>query len=195
MLTEVAGLADQGVKEVTLLGQNVNGYRGRMGGGNEIADFAHLLAYVHEIPGLERIRYTTSHPNEFTQRLIDAYAHLPKLVNHVHLPVQHGSDRMLAAMKRSYTAMEYKHTVRQLAGGATGHQPVERLHRRLPRRDRRRPRQDDEADRRPGFRQQLLVRVLAAARYAGGGAGRRHASGRQARATARTAGAGGSERA
>jgi tRNA-2-methylthio-N6-dimethylallyladenosine synthase len=114
VLTEVAGLADQGVKEVTLLGQNVNGYRGRMGGGNEIADFAHLLAYVHEIPGLERIRYTTSHPNEFTQRLIDAYAHLPKLVNHVHLPVQHGSDRMLAAMKRGYTAMEYKHTVRQL---------------------------------------------------------------------------------
>jgi tRNA-2-methylthio-N6-dimethylallyladenosine synthase len=118
VLTEVAGLADQGVKEVTLLGQNVNAYRGRMGrsdgDGAEIADFALLLDYVHEIPGIERIRYTTSHPNEFTQRLIDAYARLPKLVDHLHLPVQHGSDRILAAMKRGYTAMEYKHTVRKL---------------------------------------------------------------------------------
>jgi tRNA-2-methylthio-N6-dimethylallyladenosine synthase len=114
VLTEVAGLADQGVKEVTLLGQNVNAYRGRMGPTGEIADFAHLLEFVHEIPGLERIRYTTSHPNEFTQRLIDAYARLPKLVDHLHLPVQHGSDRILAAMKRGYTAMEYKSTVRKL---------------------------------------------------------------------------------
>jgi tRNA-2-methylthio-N6-dimethylallyladenosine synthase len=120
VLTEVAGLADQGVKEVTLLGQNVNAYRGRMGASAEIADFALLLDYVHEIPGIERIRYTTSHPNEFTQRLVDAYGRLPKLVSHLHLPVQHGSDRILAAMKRGYTAMEYKSTVRKLRGVRPG---------------------------------------------------------------------------
>ena len=114
VLTEVVGLAEQGVKEVTLLGQNVNAYRGRMGAGSDIADFALLLEYVHEIPGIERIRYTTSHPNEFGARLIEAYARLPKLVDHLHLPVQHGSDRMLAAMKRGYTAMEFKSTVRKL---------------------------------------------------------------------------------
>jgi tRNA-2-methylthio-N6-dimethylallyladenosine synthase len=114
VLVEVAGLADQGVKEVTLLGQNVNAYRGRMAGSTEIADFALLLEYVHEIPGIERIRYTTSHPNEFTQRLIDAYARLPKLVNHLHLPVQHGADRILMAMKRGYTTLEYKSTIRKL---------------------------------------------------------------------------------
>jgi len=114
VLVEVAGLADQGVKEVTLLGQNVNAYRGAMGGTAEIADFATLLEYVSDIPGIERIRYVTSHPNEFTQRLIDAYATLPKLVNHLHLPVQHGSDRILMAMKRGYTAMEYKSTIRKL---------------------------------------------------------------------------------
>ena len=121
VLAEVAGLAAQGVKEVTLLGQNVNAYRGRMvsaGGGaghtNEIADFALLIEVVAEIPGIERIRYTTSHPNEFTQRLIDVYARVPKLVNHLHLPVQHGSDRVLSAMKRGYTAMEYKSTIRKL---------------------------------------------------------------------------------
>ena len=114
VLVEVAGLADQGVKEVTLLGQNVNAYRGRMEGSEQVADFALLLEYVHEIPGIERIRYTTSHPNEFTQRLIDAYSRLPKLVNHLHLPVQHGSDRILSAMKRGYTALEYKSTIRKL---------------------------------------------------------------------------------
>ncbi len=114
VLVEVAGLADQGVKEVTLLGQNVNAYRGPMGETAEIADFATLLEYVSDIPGIERIRYVTSHPNEFTQSLIDAYARLPKLVNHLHLPVQHGSDRILMAMKRGYTAMEYKSTIRKL---------------------------------------------------------------------------------
>ncbi len=114
VLVEVAGLADQGVKEVTLLGQNVNAYRGAMGGTAEIADFATLLEYVSDIPGIARIRYITSHPNEFTQRLIDAYATLPKLVNHLHLPVQHGADRILMAMKRGYTAMEYKSTIRKL---------------------------------------------------------------------------------
>jgi tRNA-2-methylthio-N6-dimethylallyladenosine synthase len=114
VLVEVAGLADQGVKEVTLLGQNVNAYRGRMGDTAEVADFALLIEYVADIPGIERIRYTTSHPNEFTQRLVDVYAKVPKLVNHLHLPVQHGSDRILMAMKRGYTAMEYKSTVRKL---------------------------------------------------------------------------------
>lgn len=114
VLVEVAGLADQGVKEVTLLGQNVNAYQGKMGDTAEICDFALLLEYVAEIPGIERIRYTTSHPNEFTPRLIEAYAKLPKLVSHLHLPVQHGSDKILMAMKRGYTAMEYKSTIRKL---------------------------------------------------------------------------------
>ncbi|MBP6249944.1 MAG: tRNA (N6-isopentenyl adenosine(37)-C2)-methylthiotransferase MiaB [Leptothrix sp. (in: Bacteria)] len=114
VLTEVAGLADQGVKEITLLGQNVNAYRGAMGESGEIADFATLLDYVAEMPGVERIRYTTSHPNEFTPALIEAYARIPKLVNHLHLPVQHGSDRILMAMKRGYTSLEYKSTIRKL---------------------------------------------------------------------------------
>ena len=114
VLVEVAGLADQGVKEVTLLGQNVNAYRGRMGDTAEIADFALLIEYVADIPGIERIRYTTSHPNEFTQRLIDVYAKVPQLVSHLHLPVQHGSDRILMAMKRGYTVLEYKSTIRKL---------------------------------------------------------------------------------
>jgi len=114
VLVEIAGLADQGVREVNLLGQNVNAWRAPMGGTTEMADFATLLEYVAEIPGIERIRYTTSHPNEFTPSLIAAYEKLPKLVSHLHLPVQHGSDRILMAMKRGYTAMEYKSTVRKL---------------------------------------------------------------------------------
>ncbi len=114
VLTEVAGLADQGVKEVTLLGQNVNAYRGPMGDSGEIADFALLIEYVADIPGIERIRYTTSHPNEFTPRLIEVYGKVDKLVSHLHLPVQHGSDRILMAMKRGYTAMEYKSIIRKL---------------------------------------------------------------------------------
>lgn len=113
VLTEVAELALQGVKEVTLLGQNVNAYRGAMEDG-EIADFALLLDYVAALPGIERIRYTTSHPIEFTQNLIDAYARLPQLVNQVHLPVQSGSDRILMAMKRGYTVLEYKAIIRRL---------------------------------------------------------------------------------
>ena len=114
VLNEVAALAEQGVKEVTLLGQNVNGYRGTMGETSDIADFALLLESVADIPGIARLRYTTSHPNEFNQRLIDVYGRVPQLVNHVHLPVQHGSDRILMAMKRGYTAMEYKSTIRKL---------------------------------------------------------------------------------
>ncbi|MBL8500499.1 MAG: tRNA (N6-isopentenyl adenosine(37)-C2)-methylthiotransferase MiaB [Nitrosomonas sp.] len=113
VLTEIAILANQGIKEITLLGQNVNAYLGSMDGG-EIADFAMLLEYLHEIPGIERIRYTTSHPKEFTTRLIQAYGQLPKLVNHLHLPVQSGSDRVLAAMKRGYSVLEYKSIIRKL---------------------------------------------------------------------------------
>jgi tRNA-2-methylthio-N6-dimethylallyladenosine synthase len=113
VLAEVRHLAERGVKEVTLLGQNVNAYRGEMADG-ESADFALALAQVARIDAIERIRYTTSHPLEFTQRLIDAYAKLPKLVAQVHLPVQSGSDRILAAMKRNYTAMEYRSIIRRL---------------------------------------------------------------------------------
>lgn len=113
VLTEIATLTIQGVKEVNLLGQNVNAYRGTMANG-EIADFAMLLEFVHEIPGIERIRYTTSHPNEMSQRIIDCYAKLPKLVSHLHLPVQSGSDRVLSAMKRGYTALEYKSIIRKI---------------------------------------------------------------------------------
>ena len=114
VLTEVAGLAAQGVGEVTLLGQNVNAYRGAMAGSEEKADLALLIEYIAEIPGIERIRYTTSHPRELSQRLIDVYAKTPKLVSHLHLPVQSGSDRVLAAMKRGYTALEFKSLMRKL---------------------------------------------------------------------------------
>ena len=113
VLTEIAGLAAQGVREVTLLGQNVNAYRGRSGDADS-ADFALLLEYVAEVPGIERIRYTTSHPKEMTQRLVDTYARVPKLVSHLHLPVQSGSDRVLAAMKRGYTVLEYKSIIRRM---------------------------------------------------------------------------------
>ncbi|MGB9493761.1 MAG: tRNA (N6-isopentenyl adenosine(37)-C2)-methylthiotransferase MiaB [Azonexus sp.] len=114
VLTEVAGLAANGVSEVTLLGQNVNAYRGDMAGSEEKADLALLIEYIAEVPGIERIRYTTSHPREMSQRLIDTYATVPKLVSQLHLPVQSGSDRVLAAMKRGYTALEYKSLIRKL---------------------------------------------------------------------------------
>jgi tRNA-2-methylthio-N6-dimethylallyladenosine synthase len=122
VLAEVSDFAERGVKEVTLLGQNVNAYRGAMtgvevAGGDEagaFADFALLLELVNDVEGIERIRYTTSHPREMTQRLIDVYAACPKLVSHLHLPVQSGSDRILAAMKRGHTAMEYKSIIRRL---------------------------------------------------------------------------------
>ena len=126
VLTDVAELAQQGVKEITLLGQNVNAYRATVResatmvrdagavSADAPADLALLLEYVAAIPGIERLRYTTSHPREFTQRLIDVYARLPQLVNHVHLPVQSGSDRVLAAMKRGYSVLEYKSIVRRL---------------------------------------------------------------------------------
>lgn len=118
VMTEIRDLAARGVKEVTLLGQNVNAYVGKMmdpDSGEQLdADFALLLTAVHGIPQIERIRYTTSHPLEFTQRLIDCYARLPKLVSQLHLPVQAGSDTVLAAMKRGYTVIEYKSIIRRL---------------------------------------------------------------------------------
>jgi tRNA-2-methylthio-N6-dimethylallyladenosine synthase len=118
VLTEAAQLAQQGVKEITLLGQNVNGYRGAIrsqdGDSGETADLALLLEYLHEVPGIERLRYTTSHPNEMSPALIEAFAKLPKLVSHLHLPVQSGSDRILTAMKRNYTALQYKSIIRKL---------------------------------------------------------------------------------
>ena len=137
VLTEIADLAGQGVKEITLLGQNVNAWRGAASGGSagsrserptgspprdppEPADFALLLDYVALMPGIERIRYTTSHPREFSQRLIDAHERIDKLASHVHLPVQAGSDRVLAAMKRGYTVLEYKSIVRRLRAARPG---------------------------------------------------------------------------
>jgi tRNA-2-methylthio-N6-dimethylallyladenosine synthase len=113
ILGEISGLTDAGVLEITLLGQNVNAWRGELDDGSP-ADFADLIEWVADIPGVERLRYTTSHPLEFSQRLIDAYRRCPKLVSQVHLPVQSGSDRMLAAMKRGYTALEYKSIIRRL---------------------------------------------------------------------------------
>jgi tRNA-2-methylthio-N6-dimethylallyladenosine synthase len=119
VMSEIRHLASRGVKEVTLLGQNVNAYIGEMDDGGR-TDFALLLTSVSNIPTIERIRYTTSHPLEFSQRLIDAYARLPKLVSQVHLPVQSGSDRILAAMKRGYTVIEYKSIIRRLRAARPG---------------------------------------------------------------------------
>ena len=113
VIAEIAGLAEQGVREITLLGQNVNGYRGRMNDG-DIADLALLISYVAAIDGIERIRYTTSHPLELSDSLIEVYAEVPKLVSHLHLPVQSGSDRILSMMKRGHTAFEYKQKIRRL---------------------------------------------------------------------------------
>lgn len=113
VITEIVSLAEQGVREVTLLGQNVNDYRGLMFDG-KIATLAVLIHYVAAIDGIERIRFTTSHPNAFNDALIQAFAEEPKLANHLHLPVQSGSDRILSAMKRGYTALEYKSKIRKL---------------------------------------------------------------------------------
>ncbi len=119
VVAEVAALAGQGVREVNLLGQNVNAYRGLMHGG-EVADLATLIYYVAAVDGIERIRFTTSHPVEFTDSLIQAYAEVPKLASYLHLPVQHGSDRILAAMKRGHTVLEYKQKIRKLREARPG---------------------------------------------------------------------------
>ncbi|MDX1500480.1 MAG: tRNA (N6-isopentenyl adenosine(37)-C2)-methylthiotransferase MiaB [Woeseiaceae bacterium] len=113
VIVEVVRLAEQGVREINLLGQNVNAYRGEMHDGR-IADLATLIFYVAEVEGVERIRFTTSHPVEFTDSLVEAYAEVPKLANYLHLPVQHGSDRILARMKRGHTVLEYKQKIRKL---------------------------------------------------------------------------------
>lgn len=113
VIAECASLASQGVREITLLGQNVNDYRGQMDNG-DIADLALLIHYLAVIDGIDRIRFTTSHPAAFSQNLIDAYAETPQLANHLHLPVQSGSDRVLAAMKRNYTVLEFKSKLRKL---------------------------------------------------------------------------------
>ena len=113
VLAEVAHLANQGVREINLLGQNVNAYRGDMPNGN-ICDLAELITYVAKIDGIDRIRYTTSHPVEFSDSLIAVYSEVPELVSHLHLPVQSGSDRILAAMKRGHTMLEYKSKIRKL---------------------------------------------------------------------------------
>lgn len=113
VIAEVVQLAEQGVREVNLLGQNVNAYRGQMHDG-EIADLAVLITYVAAIDGIDRIRFTTSHPNEFSENLVNVYADVPELVSHLHLPVQSGSDRILAAMKRNHMAIEYKSKLRKL---------------------------------------------------------------------------------
>src|SRR5262249_52745013 len=118
VVREIARLTDAGIREVTLLGQNVNAWRGSIGGG--AGDLAGLLFHLSENDGLERIRYTTSRPREFTQRLIDAHEQCPKLAAHVHLPVQSGSDRVLAAMKRGYTSLEYRSIVRRLRKAKPG---------------------------------------------------------------------------
>ncbi len=119
VIAEVASLAEQGVREVNLLGQNVNAFRGPMYDG-QIADLATLIYYVAAIDGIERIRFTTSHPVEFTDSLIQAYAEVPKLASYLHLPVQHGSDRVLAAMKRGHTILEYKQKIRKLRAARPG---------------------------------------------------------------------------
>jgi len=119
VIAEVASLAEQGVCEVNLLGQNVNAYRGPMHDG-AIADLATLIYYVAAIEGIERIRFTTSHPVEFTDSLVQAYAEVPKLASYLHLPVQHGSDRILAAMKRGHTILEYKQKIRKLRDARPG---------------------------------------------------------------------------
>jgi tRNA-2-methylthio-N6-dimethylallyladenosine synthase len=113
VMAEIRALAEQGVREVNLLGQNVNAYRGPMDDGT-LCDLATLIYYVAEVDGIERIRFTTSHPVEFSDALIEAYRDIPKLANYLHLPVQSGSDRILAAMKRGYTALEYKQKIRKL---------------------------------------------------------------------------------
>lgn len=115
VLREILALAEQGVREVNLLGQNVNAYRGPISeDGNEVADLAYLIRVIADIDGIDRIRYTTSHPVEFSDSLIDVYADVPELVSHLHLPVQSGSDRILALMKRGHTVLEYKSKIRRL---------------------------------------------------------------------------------
>ncbi len=184
VLAEVAGLVDQGVKEITLLGQNVNAYRGAMGASAEIADFALLIEYLAEIPGLARIRFTTSHPLEFTQRLIDVYDKVPQLVNHLHLPVQHGSDRILAAMKRGYTVLEYKRIVRRLRAVRPGLSLSSDFIVGFPGESRCGVRAIDALGRRRRLRRELQLHLQPAPGHPRRRSGRRHAGERKAGAPA-----------
>ena len=168
VLDEVRRLAAQGVREITLLGQNVNAYAGPMADG-ALVDLATLIHHVAAVAGIERIRFTTSHPLEFTDSLIEAYASVPKLANHLHLPVQSGSDRILALMKRGYTALEFKEKVRKLRRGAAGHQYLIRLHRRFPGRERARLRSHARARARRGVRSVVQFPLQPASRYSGRG--------------------------
>ena len=167
VLTEIADLVDQGIREITLLGQNVNAYRGSMGDGR-VADLATLVEHLAEMDGLERIRYMTSHPKEMTQRLIDAYRTVPKLVSQLHLPVQSGSDRVLAAMKRGYTALEYKSIVRRLRNARPRLSLSSDFIVGFPGETDGGFRADDASDRRNRIRWQLQLPVQPEARHAGG---------------------------
>ncbi len=193
VLTEVADLADQGVLEVTLLGQNVNAYRGPMaaadGQAAGIADFATLLEYVAEVPGIERIRYTTSHPKEMTPRLIDAHGTVRKLVNQLHLPVQSGSDRILAAMKRGYTALEYKSIVRALRRQRPDLCLSSDFIVGFPGETERDFAADAGAGRRRGVRRRVQLPLQPPPGHARGGAARPGAARRRAGATGAAAGA------
>ena len=148
-MREVEQLARQGVREITLLGQNVNAYRGDIDGDH--ADLAELLHLRCRVPGIERLRFTTSHPVEFSDSLIDAYATLPQLVSHLHLPVQSGSDRMLALMKRGHTILEYKDKIRRVRAVRPDRVADVGLHRRFPGRNRQRFRSDAAVGRRTRF--------------------------------------------
>jgi tRNA-2-methylthio-N6-dimethylallyladenosine synthase len=186
---EVRSLVAQGVREVTLLGQNVNAYRGPRDDGT-LVDLAGLIRHVAAFEGLERIRFTTSHPLEFSKSLVDAYADVPKLANYLHLPVQSGSDRILAAMKRGYTRLEYRQKIRRLRCVRARHQPFVRLHRRLPRRNRSRLPADARTDRGYRLRPVVLVHLQQAARHARGLAAGRGAARGEAEAARGPAGAG-----
>ncbi len=188
VLAEVATLAAQGVREVTLLGQNVNAYAGPMDDGT-VVDLATLIHYVAEIEAIERIRFTTSHPAEFDSSLVEAYAHVPKLASHLHLPVQCGSDRILAQMKRGYTVLEYKAKIRELRAARPDICVELGFHRRLSRRDRARFRGDPQADRRSRLRSVVQLSLQPASRNAGGIAARRADAHREAAASRTAAGA------
>ena len=184
VLVEVAKLAAQGVREVNLLGQNVNAYRGPTHDGG-VADLAVLIHAIAQIDGIGRIRFTTSHPLEFSDSLIEAYANVPQLANYLHLPVQAGSDRILQRDEARLHRAGVQAEDPQAARGAAGHLRLVRLHRRLPRRDGRGFREDHEADRGHRLRPELLLHLLLAPRHAGGEPRRRHPGDGKARAPAR----------
>jgi tRNA-2-methylthio-N6-dimethylallyladenosine synthase len=160
VMRDVQELVAQGVGEITLLGQNVNAYTAADEDG-EVVDFAYLLRAIAALDGVQRLRYTTSHPKEMTQRLVDVYASTPKLASHLHLPVQSGSDRVLAAMKRGYTALEYKSIIRKLRADL-------RFYRGFSGGNRAGFRRDSEADRRRRIRHELQFYLQPASRHASG---------------------------